>query len=240
MRYKDMDTMRMKAILVAVAALAFAASPFFVPFDGFDPNAYPIPQDNPPVQPAGYAFSIWGLIYLWLLAHGAFGLIKRDGDPIWDGTRWPVFVSLSVGATWLSVAERSPVMATLLIWVMLIGALIALFRAGQTDRWLLQAPLAIYAGWLTAASFVSIGLLGAGYGIGFGQTGWAWLALGAALVFAATVQTALRRAPEYGLTVIWALIAVAAASGTQTPGVTVLALVGAAGLGWTAWRNVAR
>lgn len=227
----------MKAILVAVAALAFAVSPFFVPFDGFDPTQYPIPQDNPPVQPAGYAFSIWGLIYLWLLLHGGFGLLKRDTDGIWDSTRWPLFISLAVGASWLAVAEVSPVMATILIWVMLISALVALFRSAGPDRWLLQAPIAIYAGWLTAASFVSIGLLGAGYGIAFGQIGWAWVALLGALVFAALVQTRLGRAPEYGLTLTWALIAVAIANWPDQPGIAVLAITGAVGIGLLAMRT---
>ena len=30
-------------------------------FGGFDANQFPVPQVNPSVQPAGYAFSIWGL-----------------------------------------------------------------------------------------------------------------------------------------------------------------------------------
>lgn len=225
-----MDMMRMKAILIATAALAFAAAPFFVPFDGFDPERYPIPQNNPPVQPAGYAFSIWGLIYLWLLAHGAYGLFQRAEDPVWDATRWPLFISLGVGASWLSVAEQSPVMATILIWVMLISALVALFRAGMQDRWLLQAPIAIYAGWLSAASFVSIGLLGAGYGVILGQTGWAWLALGAALVFAAAVQTRVSHAPEYAFPIVWALVAVALSNWGRDATLVIFALGGAAGL----------
>lgn len=228
--------MKLKAILVAMAAIAFAASPFFVPFDGFEPDQYPIPQDRPPVQPAGYAFGIWGLIYLWLMVHGIYGLLRRDTDASWDAPRWPLFVSLAVGASWLSVAQVSPVMATILIWVMLLSAVAALFRSGGPDRWLLQAPLAIYAGWLTAASFVSIGLLGAGYGIGFAELGWAYTALIAALVFAATVQTALRRAPEYGVTVIWALVAVALANWGKEPGVVLLAIGGAVAIGALAWR----
>ena len=229
--------MRLKAVLVAVAAFAFAVSPFFVPFDGFEPDQYPIPQDRPPVQPAGYAFGIWGLIYLWLMVHGVFGLLRRDTDPAWDAPRWPLFISLAVGASWLSVAEVSPIMATILIWVMLLSAIAALFRSGGPDRWLLQAPLAIYAGWLTAASFVSVGLLGAGYGIGFGELGWAYTALIAALIFAATVQSALRRAPEYGVTVIWALVAVALANWGEETGVVLLAIGGAVAIGTLAYRN---
>lgn len=220
----------MKAILVMTSALAFVAAPFFVPFDGFDPNLYPIPQDQPPVQPAGYAFSIWGVIYLWLVFHGGFGLLRRAEDPNWDATRWPVFISLGVGASWLSVAQVSPVMATILIWVMLVSAVVALFRASGPDRWLLQAPIAVYAGWLTAASFVSVGLLGAGYGVAFGQIGWAWVALGAAIACAAIVQKRLPHAPEYAVPILWALVAVAVANWSNQFAVALFALTGTVGL----------
>ena len=58
---------RKTSLLVLLAALAFALSPLLSSgFNGFAPDQFPIPQDNPPVQPAGYAFAIWGLIYLWL------------------------------------------------------------------------------------------------------------------------------------------------------------------------------
>ena len=70
------------AILCLLLSIAFAASPLLTPgFGGFDADQFPIPQDNPPVQPAGYAFAIWGLIYAWLilgLGWGPTGL-PRDG-----------------------------------------------------------------------------------------------------------------------------------------------------------------
>jgi hypothetical protein len=148
-----MDDRRMKAILIAAAALAFASAPFWTDgFGGFDPNRYPDPQIDPPVQPAGYAFAIWGPIYLWLLAHAGFGLFARDEDGPWDRTRWPLFLSLAIGASWISVAQRSPILATILIWIMLAGALMALMRTPARDRWLLAGPLGLYAGWLTAAT----------------------------------------------------------------------------------------
>ncbi|WP_375257899.1 hypothetical protein [Citreimonas sp.] len=203
---------RLWAILLAVAAIAFAAAPILTSgFNGFDPSQFPVPQDNPPVQPAGYAFSIWGLIYAWLLAGALFGLVRRMDDPDWAPMRPPLVVSLAMGSIWLWVAQLSPVAATVLIWVMLAGALLSLFRVGDTDRWLQQAPVAIYAGWLTAASCVSLGLLIAGYGL-LPATPAALVALGFALVIAVAAQYALHRAPEYGVTVIWALIGVIVAN----------------------------
>ena len=219
----------MKAILLLVAALAFASAPFWTSgFGGFDPNRYPNPQIDPPVQPAGYAFSIWGPIYLWLVVHGVYGLLARAEDAAWDRTRWPLVVSLAGGASWISVAQVNPPMATLLIWVMLGGALMALLRTPTRDRWLLAGPVALYAGWLTAASFVSIGLLGAGYGVAFGETGWAWAAILAAFATVLAVQSRVPHAPEYGLAAAWAFVAVAVANWGAAWTLVVAALLAAA------------
>ncbi len=230
------DTRRMKAVLVLAAALAFVSSPFWSSgFGGFDPNAYPVPQVDPPVQPAGYAFSIWGVIYLWLLASAGYGLFVRAESAGWDATRWPLMVSLVVGAPWISVAILSPVWATVMIWVMLGSALLALLRAPVEDRWLLQAPIALYAGWLTAASFVATGLLGAGYGVIAGGVGWAWAMLLAALAVGIAVQRNLPGQPFYGAAIVWALIAVAVQNIDGSVAVAALALIGAAGVGRAAF-----
>lgn len=203
---------RILALLVLVATVAFAVSPFIsAGFNGFSPAQFPIPQDKPPVQPAGYAFSIWGLIYIWLIAGAAFGLLRRADDPDWADMRLPLLVSVTLGAAWIPVANINPVGATVLIWLMLGTALLALFRVGDTDRWWQQTPVAIYAGWLTAASSVSIGLLLGGYGI-LPPTLAALVGLGIALALSLVVQYRLHRAPEYGMTVIWALVAVIAAN----------------------------
>jgi hypothetical protein len=208
-------TPRLRAGLVLVAALAFGISPVFTRgFKGYDATQFPVLIENPAILPSGYAFSIWGLIYLWLFAHAGFGLWKRSDDVAWDGTRLPLLASLSVGAIWLAVAVHSPVWASLLITLMAAGALLALARApARPDRWLLLAPLAIYAGWLSAATGVSWGVLLAGFGW-LPDTGAALLMLTLVLGLVLTVQLWLRRAPEYGATVIWALVAVIVRNGT--------------------------
>lgn len=215
----------LKPVLVLLAGLAFAVSPYFTPdFGGYRPEDFPVPQINPPVQPAGYAFGIWGLIYVWLLIHAAFGLFKRAESPAWDAHRWPLIASLTLGVPWLALALASPVWATVLIWAMLIAALIAMFATPRTDRWLAQAPVAIYAGWLSAASFVSLGLVIGGWGWAT-STVSALIALTLATIFAATIQWRLPRAPEYGLTVVWALVAVIVRNGADRLVVTALAAV---------------
>ncbi len=216
-----------RAALVLALALAFGVSPVWVPdFGGFDPDSFPIPQRDPPVQPAGYAFAIWGLIYLWLIAGAAFGLWKRGTDPHWEPMRLPLALSLAVGAIWLPVAVLSPVWATVLIWAMLIPALLALFRVPGTDPWLAAWPVGLYAGWLSAASCVAIGLLLGGYGF-LSEDAAAVAMIIVAAVLAYVVQSRLNGVPAYGIAAIWALVAIVVQNGLlTTPGL--LAAAGAA------------
>lgn len=223
----------MKAILVLFAAIAFAIAPFLSPeFGGFDPNRYPNPQINPPVQPAGWAFSIWGLIYLGLVVHAVAGFWKYRHDAIWEQGRLSLFVSLAVGAFWLPVALVSPVWATVMIWVMLLAALAAVSgsRDGQ-PHWLAVWPLALYAGWLTAASFVSIGLMLAGYAI-TSEFSAAIIALVLAFAFAAVFAIRFKLLP-YGAAVAWGFAGIAAANSGESMVLTVasgLAALGVLGL----------
>jgi hypothetical protein len=219
--------MRFKALLLLCATLVFVAGPFLVPqFGGFDPDLYPYPQIDPPVQPAGYAFALWGVIYVWLLFHAIIGLVRRHSAADWDPMRIPLLISLLIGAGWLPVAEVSPIWAQVMIFAMLGFAMIAMQRAPVLDPWLARAPVALYAGWLTAASFAGLGLLGAGYGLVFGELGWAYICLIAAFSVALLGRKMRPDAPFYPLGVAWALIAIAAKNWDYSWG-----LVGLAGLG---------
>lgn len=222
-----MDGMeRMKAILTLSAALAFALSPLVSDgFNGFRPDQFPIPQIDPPGQPAGYAFAIWGLIYLWLVAGALFGLLRRDVAPGWDRARWPLIASLVIGAAWIPVAQLSPFWATVLIWGMLGGALWALLVAGGEDRAWLRTPIALYAGWLTAASCVALALMLAGHGI-LGAQSAALSMITLALVIAVIVLGLRPDTPEYAGAVIWALVGIVVANASP-PNPRVLALAGA-------------
>lgn len=199
---------RLLPALVLLAAILFAASPLMVTsFAGFDPALFPVPQDNPPVQPAGYTFIIWGLLYGWLIVSAGYGLLKRPEDPAWLPARPWLLASLVMGIFWLPLAERSVIGATVLIWAMAATAFMALWNTRRRDRWWFQAPVATFTGWLVAASSVSIGLILAGWGV-MGETPAALLALTLALVIGLAIQAEVPRAPGVGLAMIWALIGV--------------------------------
>ena len=219
----------LSAILVLVLTGTFLASPLFTaPFAGFRADQLPIPQINPPVQPAGYAFSVWGLIYGWLIVSAGFGLWKRAGDRHWNRARPALIASLALGTPWLWVANHSAVGATVLIFAMLVTALLALLAAPRTDRWWFQAPVALYAGWLTAAAFVALGSTASGYGLLTDSIGWAWTCISGALVVALAVLWVKPQAPEYAATVVWALIGIIVANGLTPNSVSLLAAGGIA------------
>lgn len=214
------------ALLLAIIAMVLA--PILTPsFTGYDPGTFPVRIDRPAIQPAGYAFSIWGVIYLWLMIHAAFGLLKRRDDPAFLRPALPLLVSGLLGSVWLSIASSAPVTATAVILVMGGLALLAYLRADQTqDRWLLSAPLAIYAGWLTAACGVSVGVILAGYGI-LSNTASALLMLTVVILTALAVQAKRPNMPVYGATVVWAAIGVVVANWADTPTVAYAAIGGA-------------
>ena len=235
MRNKDMKNTY--AWLTLILTATFVVSPAFTnPFMGFTADQLPYPQIDPPVQPAGYAFAIWGLIYSWLVVSAVFGVWKRRSDAAWDHVRAPLMISLAVGTPWLAIANASAVWATITIFIMSAAAIVALIRAPKVDGWWLQAPVGIYAGWLTAASFVSLGSTAAGYGIALGSLGWAYLAIILALGVTLAVIARKPTAPEYGITVIWALIGLIVANLSGAVGVMILAAAGIIVVAGATWK----
>jgi hypothetical protein len=200
------------AAFVAIVTLTFVLSPLAsTGFNGFSRDQFPVPQQNPPVQPAGYAFSIWGLIYLWLILGAGYGILRAANNPDWQAMRAPLALSLTLGTFWIAAANTAPVLATVMIVAMAAAAIIAMLRAGQDQPWLLVRPVALYAGWLTAATGVAIGVLLGGYGI-LPEQPAAILCLVAVLAVALVVQSFRPQEWAYPAAVVWALIGVLVAN----------------------------
>lgn len=221
--------MKLRALLLLIVTAAFGAAPFITPpFTGYDPALFPVQIPRPSIQPAGYAFSIWSVIYLWLAIHAVTSLWKRSTNPVWDRTRPALIVAIALGSAWLSIAPIAPIWATVVIWIMAASALTAFLRADtETDRWLLSAPIAILAGWLSAAASVSTGVVIAGYGW-LSDTATAAVMIAITLALATWTQRQKPHMPVYGLTVIWALIGITVANAGLNPTVAILAGIGIA------------
>lgn len=220
-----------KAATLFAAVLCFALSPLlFDPFRGWEPSQFPVFVDRHPVQPAGYAFSLWGVIYLWLVLHGAFGLWKRAEDAVWDAPRTALTLAAALGTVWMPIAHMSPGWGVVTIWPMALAAIAAFLRADPSrDRWLLSTPLALLAGWMTAASGAATGVLLGGYGV-LDPVPAALAMLGLVLLIAILVQRRQPGQPVYGLAVIWALAGILVANLGGPPVVALAAGAGVAAM----------
>lgn len=201
---------RVMRIAVLILAAAFAASPFLSSgFGGFYRESFPVQVGRWPAQPAGWAFSIWGLIYLGLILASGRAVLLPERTPEWRLVAWPLGISLLLGVFWIEAARYSPVLATAMILPMAAGAIIAMLRAGR--EWPQLLPLGLYAGWLTAASGVAVSVVLTGYGL-LSAGSAAILLLVAVLVTALAVAALRPAAWGYRAGVIWALIGVIAAN----------------------------
>ena len=224
--------MKEKAIALLCVTLMFLLTPLMLPsFDGYDPEDFPVQILRPSVQPAGYAFSIWLLIYAGLLAHAVYSLVRQSENPGWDRPRLALMAAMGAGTLWVAFAEDQPGVATCVILAMLVFALAAVFRAPAAPGFLARTPVALFAGWVTAAAGAASGVTLAGLGW-LSDTGAALAALAGVLAIALPVQWRLGRVPEYGGAVIWALIGIMVANRGLNP--AVLAAAGAGALAMAA------
>jgi hypothetical protein len=170
---------------------------------------------------AGYAFSIWGLIYLWLLVYAGRQVLPQTGESeLISRMGWPsVLAFLGIG-WWVVAAAMDWETATILLifasGIVLVvplwisgGAIRALPRSDR-DRWMTVWPLAMLAGWLTIAAPVNLLTVLTGneaLPAALPPTGWAIVAVVLVTVLALVV-TARIRVLAYGLPIAWGLLGV--------------------------------
>jgi hypothetical protein len=208
------------------------------------------------VQPAGYVFSIWSLIYVGQLAFVAHTLRpSRSEDPLLRRIGlWPVVVALLNGV-WIIFWHWEVYLATLLIMVALLVSLIVLYRrAGfersarpgglplrSAERWFVQLPFSIYLGWITVATIANVAIVGAWAGLPTFGIAPELIAAAVLVVGLGIATTVLLRTADiaYGAVIVWAytgivvkeadVLPVATAAGLSV--VVVIALIAASMLG---------
>lgn len=225
---------QVRRFAVLLLSIAFALSPVLASgFGGFYPESFPVQVERWPLQPVGWAFSIWGMIYLSLILASAWALARPADMPGWHRAAWPLGISLAVGIPWIEVATSAPVVSTVMILVMAVGAVLAMQRAGL--GWREGVPLGLYAGWLTAASGVAVSIVLTGYGVLDAQSA-AVLMIVAVLAVALTISA---RGPvnwAYRGAVSWALFGIIVVNASARDWLMILiCTAGIAALGALSW-----
>jgi translocator protein len=111
--------------------------------------------------PAGYVFSIWGLIYLALIGFAIFqALPGQQANRLVRATGWWFVVSSVANSLWIVFWHYGYYPLTLAMMLTLLASLIVVYRrlaAGPgkpspAARWLVQFPFSLYLGWITVAT----------------------------------------------------------------------------------------
>lgn len=195
--------------------------------------------------PAGYVFSIWGLIYLALIAYTVYQALPAQRDnALLDRVGWLYIGTCLANILWLFMWHYLVFAATVVFMVALLALLIAIYvtlgtgRTGTSTamRWLVRVPFSIYLGWITVATVANFtsffNWLGWGDGLNTASAIWAVIMLVVATAIA--VAMSLRHGDiAYVAVIVWAFAGIAIKhSGTPLVAITawVMAIVAAASL----------
>lgn len=220
---------------VAIAILV----PVIQGVTGWGQSAAEFAQDgDSTLRAEGYAFSIWGLIYVGMIAYAIYHARAGRGEaPLLAAVGWPSVVAILGCGLWIIASAAD--LGWTSVWVILISAgamIFGLVRArlaglglGGWPRRLVLWPLGLLAGWLTAAAALNILTVLTAQGIVRPDAAQAAALAGVVGMAVVAGLTAWQvRVGAYGLAVIWGLVGVAVAEADPKPLVAITALVAGA------------
>ncbi len=189
---------------------------------------------------AGYAFAIWGLIYLWLLVYAVRQVLPQTGESLLIHRLGRPSVAALLGIGWWVIAAAFDWEAAtvILIFASLAAVLVPLLaNAGairalgrfDRDRLMTVWPLALLAGWLTVAAPLNLITVATGNGLlpeVLSPTVWAILAIVIVTAVALGVTQRLRTV-AYGLPIAWGLLGAFVAEQERNPMLAYVALAAA-------------
>ncbi len=232
---------RTRRMIVLLAALFAIAAPIIQNLAGLGLTQAEFAADgNTTLRVAGYAFSIWGLLYLGLLAYAVRQVLPQTGEStLINRLGWPSVVTLFGIGFWIIVAAMNLKAASvIIIFASLIALLVPLLVFGGTiqalgrfdrDRMLTVWPLAGLAGWLTVAAPLNLITTATAFNAlptALTPTGWAVAAVVVTALIAIGV-TARLRTLAYPLPVAWGLLGAFVAEQPDNPALAFTALAAA-------------
>lgn len=166
--------------------------------------------------PAGYVFSVWGLIYIGLIAFAVFqALPSQRESPRLRATGWWISLGGLANSVWIFFWHYEQFPLTLIAMLVLLGTLIITYlrldigrsTVSAAETWAVRVPFSIYLGWITVATVANVTSLldylkWAGFGVA--PEIWMGIVLTAVLVIA-VLMNFTRRDIAYTAVILWAL-----------------------------------
>lgn len=178
------------------------------------------------ITPEGYAFSIWGLIYLLLLGfviytgRSLFKPEKNEADGFVENMGWWFVISCVANCTWIIAWLYGYAgLSVLILVVAMISLLMILFPAlnfgkDGAKKWFVNIPFQIYAGWMSVALIVATAswLHKIGWdGFGISERVWTIILISIASIIH-LLMTSKKGAPFFAFVGAWAFVAIAQAN----------------------------
>jgi hypothetical protein len=193
---------------------------------------------NSPLQPAGYAFAIWGVIFALSIAFGVWQALPAGrANPLAARLRVPLAIAFLFNVAWMLLAQLigNGLHLVVVILVILAASLVALFRTAAPDpspetratRWLVRPLVGLLAGWVLAATFVTFAGVASRAGFRWEGSQGIVVALGLLAVFAIAAYAILDRGgwnPWVAVAVAWALVAIVVTNLARPSGAVAVAV----------------
>jgi len=171
------------------------------------------------ITPAGFTFSIWGIIYTLLLVFAVYQALPRNRNQSFlQQISFLFALSGVLNIFWLFLWHYEFISFSVVLMLGLAATLIAVYlrlgvgRAGValSERIMVHVPFSVYLGWITVASIanVAVALTAAGWdGGGIQPVDWAVLVLAVAILIA-VIAVVTRKDAAYSLVIVWALFGI--------------------------------
>lgn len=178
--------------------------------------------------PARYTFSIWGVIFLGLMAYTIFqALPAQKENPVLQKIGWWYIAGTMALMGWMfSIRYNNIYITTTMMFLVLITLLIIYNKLDigigpvtPAIRYLVHLPFSIYLGWITMASIgnVSIFLINSGWN-GFGIDAKIWAVVMMVVTIVIAELTAFNRQDLAYLAVfVWSFIGLAVNNSGVSP-----------------------
>ena len=219
-----MNNQRIKQILVIVATAGVILINYLAAVgdvNNITPEA--VSERYPTlITPAGYAFAIWGLIYLGLVVFAVYQALPKNAEKF-KSFRTIYILSCAANAAWIYCWHHDFILVCLGIILLLVGTLAFINRQlreteNYADYWLVKFPFGLYFGWVTAAAILNATVALVYLNVSVPEP--TAIILGTLLLFVATgfgIVICLRlKNYFYPLAIAWALTAIAVKHSEQT------------------------
>lgn len=171
------------------------------------------------ITPAGYAFSIWSLIYLLVAGFVIyqFRSYTATRDSVRAISYWFV-LSCIFNMSWLLLWHYLYIELSLAAMVLMLISLIVIYRKTRQisnptsgEKWLMKLPFSIYLGWISVATIVNVSVvLEKNHWDGFGLSDISWAVIMLCVgVLIACIVSYPNRDSIYPLVFVWSYIAIA-------------------------------